>query len=114
MGVLSRRERGRLLGSQHGGLGMDLHFQDPEGGCGRGVGMNTGHEYSGGRAEEGAQGSARMGECPRREGTGAGLALLEVVEVAAGLPLQLGKRPPERFSSGLGGGGDLLGGCVLC
>ena len=55
-----------------------------------------------------------MGECPRREGTGAGLGLLEVVEVAAGLPLQLGKGPPERFSSQLERGGDLLGVCVLC
>lgn len=55
-----------------------------------------------------------MGDRARREGTGAGLALLEVVEVAAGLPLQLGKRPPGRFSRGLEGGGDLLGACVLC
>lgn len=40
--MLSRWERRMLLSSQHGGLGMDFHFQDGEGGCGRGMGMNTG------------------------------------------------------------------------
>ena len=47
------------------------------------------------------------------KGQVAGLALLEVVEVAAGLPLQLGKRPPGRFSRGLEGGRDLLGLCSV-
>lgn len=41
-----------LLSSQHGGLGVDLHFQDQEGACGRGMGMKTGLQR--GRVEVGA------------------------------------------------------------
>ena len=43
--MLGRWERRMLLSSQHGGLGVDLHFQDQEGACGRGMGMKTGLQW---------------------------------------------------------------------
>lgn len=66
-----------------------------------------------GRAEKRVQGRARWMIVQGEKGQVASLALLEVVEVAAGLPLQLGNRPPGRFSRGLEGGGDLVG-VVFC
>jgi len=41
-----------------------------------------------------------MGDRARREGTGAGLALLEVVEVAAGLPCNWERGPQGGFQEG--------------